>query len=77
MSLETEEISLQEKFTEVIASEDKLKIKDFLNHQNISDVAELMYENEEYETQIVGNLSIHRAVGVFKILDLPGTKAGY
>lgn len=74
MPLETEEISLQEKFTEVIASEDKLKIKDFLNHQNISDVAELMYENEEYETQIIANLSIHRAVGVFKILDLPAQK---
>lgn len=74
MSLETEEISLQEKFKEIIASEDKLKIKDFLNHQNISDVAELMYENEEYETQIIANLSIHRAVGVFKILDLPAQK---
>ena len=74
MPLETEEISLQEKFKEIIASEDKLKIKDFLNHQNISDVAELMYENEEYETQIIANLSIHRAVGVFKILDLPAQK---
>ncbi|MFT3680042.1 MAG: magnesium transporter [Ferruginibacter sp.] len=74
MSLEPEESSLQEKFLEVIASEDKLRIRDFLNHQNISDVAELMYENEDYETQIIGNLSMHRAVGVFKILDLPVQK---
>jgi magnesium transporter len=74
MSLELEEISLQDKFLEVIASEDKLKIKDFLNHQNISDVAGLIDENEEYETQIIANLSMHRAVGVFKILDLPTQK---
>ena len=35
MSLELEETSLQEKFEEVIASEEKLLIKDFLNNQNI------------------------------------------
>lgn len=74
MSLELEEISLQQRFMEVIATEDKLQIKEFLNHQNISDVAELIYENEEYETQIISHLSIHRAVGVFKILELPVQK---
>ncbi len=65
-----EEISLQQQFEEVIASEDKLSIKEFLNNQNISDVADLIYDNEEYESQIVAHLSIHRAAGVFKILDL-------
>ncbi|MEN9571064.1 MAG: hypothetical protein RL172_2295 [Bacteroidota bacterium] len=74
MSLELDEIPLQQKFEEVIASEDKLKIKDFLNHQNISDVAELIYENEDFETQIVGHLSMHRAASVFKILELPTQK---
>ena len=64
-----EEISLQQHFEEVIASDDKLAIKEFLNNQNISDVADLVYDNEEFETQIVAHLSIHRAVGVFKILD--------
>ncbi len=68
------EISLQQQFEEVIASDDKLSIKEFLNSQNISDVAELIYDNEEYESQIVAHLSIHRAAGVFKILDLPVQK---
>jgi magnesium transporter len=74
MSLELEEIPLQQKFLELVSLEDKLAIKEFLNHQNISDVAELIYENEDYETQIIANLSMHRAVGVFKILDLPAQK---
>jgi magnesium transporter len=74
MSLQLEEISLQQKFEEVIASEDKLQIQDFLNHQNISDVADLIYENEDFETQIISHISIHRAASVFKILELPTQK---
>ena len=74
MSLELPEISMQEKFEEVIASENKLRIQEFLNHQNISDVAELMYDNEEYECQIISHLSMHRAASVFKILELPTQK---
>ncbi len=69
MSLETTEIPLQQQFDEVVASEDQLAIKEFLNDQNISDVANLIYENEDYETQIIAHLSIHRAASVFKILD--------
>ncbi len=64
-----DEISLQQQFEEIIASENKLATKDFLNNQNISDVAELIYDNEDYEAQIIAHLSIHRAAGVFKILD--------
>lgn len=74
MSLQLEEISLQQKFEEVIASEDKLQIQDFLNHQNISDVADLIYDNEDFETQIISHISIHRAASVFKILELPSQK---
>ncbi|MEO6547379.1 MAG: magnesium transporter [Ferruginibacter sp.] len=74
MSLQLEDTSIQEQFEEVIASEDKLRIKDFLNNQNISDVANLIYENENYESQIVGHLSLHRAASVFKILELPTQK---
>ena len=70
MSLELEEISLQERFMEVVATEDKLQIMDFLNNQNISDVADLIYDNEDYETQIISHLSMHRAASVFKILEL-------
>ena len=61
MLSELDEISLQQQFEEVIASEDKLAIQEFLNNQNISDVAELVYEIEDYESQIISHLSIHRA----------------
>jgi len=74
MSVEPEFISLQEQFEEVIASEDKLAIQEFLNDQNISDVANLVYENSDYESQIISHLSIHRAASVFKILDLSEQK---
>src|SRR5579863_3018177 len=63
-----------DKFHEVIQSEDVLTIREWLNSQNISDVAELIYEFPDYETQIVGNLSIHRASSTFKILDVPTQK---
>ncbi|MEP7143763.1 MAG: CBS domain-containing protein, partial [Ferruginibacter sp.] len=72
--MELEEITLQQKFEDIIASEDKLLIQDFLNHQNISDVANLIYENENYESQIISHLSLHRAASVFKILELPTQK---
>lgn len=74
MSLDQEEITLQDQFEEIIASNDKLRIQDFLNDQNISDVAQLISDNEEYETQIIATLSLHRAVSTFKILDLPEQK---
>jgi len=72
--METNEISLQQMFEEAIASEDQLAIKDFLNDQNISDVADLIYEFDDYETQIISHLSIHRAASVFKILDVSEQK---
>src|ERR1700742_413511 len=74
MSLEAEPKEPKEEFLEVIQSEDVLHIREFLNNQNISDVAELIYEFPDYETQIIGNLSIHRASSVFKILDVPTQK---
>ncbi|HEX7902814.1 MAG TPA: magnesium transporter [Chitinophagaceae bacterium] len=70
MSLELEQPNLQEQFEAVIQTEDKLQIRDFLNHQNISDVAELVDEYPDYESQIIANMSVHRAASVFKILDL-------
>ena len=63
-----------EKFRNIIQSEDVLHIREFLNNQNISDVAELIYEFPEFESQIIGNLSIHRASSTFKILDVPTQK---
>src|SRR6201995_1324775 len=75
MSLEPEEhMDPKERFQELIESEDLLEIRDFLNNQNISEVAELIYEFPEYESQIIGNMSTHRAASAFKILDTPTQK---
>ena len=70
MSFEMEELPLKEQFEQLIQRGDKLAIAEFLNDQNISDVAELIYEFPDYEAQIVANMAIHRASSVFKILDI-------
>lgn len=67
-------LTINEQFEGLIAEADKLAIADFLNDQNISDVANLVYAYEEYEAQIIASLSIHRAASVFKILDLAEQK---
>ncbi len=72
--MELEPHTLQEQFETVIQTEDKLLIRDFLNHQNISDVAALVDEFPDYESQIIANMSVHRAASVFKILDLSAQK---
>ena len=64
-----EEISVQEKYEEVLATDHESDVIEFLNQQNISDVAELLEENEERETEIFLQLTIHRALGLFKILE--------
>lgn len=70
MSLDLEQHTLQEKFERIINTEEKLQIRDFLDDQNISDVAQLVDEFPDYESQIIANMSMHRAASVFKILDL-------
>jgi len=69
MSEEIEKISVQHQFEELLSVNDETGIKDFLNEQNISDVADLIYENEEYETYIISHLSVHRAAALFRILE--------
>ncbi len=64
-----EDQNLLEKFEQVIATENKLEIREFLDDQNIADVAELINEYPDYEAQIIANQSIHRAASTFKILD--------
>jgi len=71
MPLEPEYI---DQFHEIIQSKDVLKIREYLNSRNISDVAELIYEFPDLESQIIGNLSTHRASSTFKILDVPTQK---
>ncbi len=70
---ETLEI-LIERFREIILKDDLLEVREFLNDQNISDVADLIYEFPEYEGRIIRNMSVHRAASVFKILDLATQK---
>src|SRR5882762_9821554 len=74
MSLDLEKDSPKVQFLATIQSEDVLLIREFLNNQNISDVAELIDEFPDYETQIIGNMSTHRAASTFKILDVPTQK---
>ena len=74
MSLELEHPDLFEQFEQLISKEDKLEIRDFLDDQKISDVADLINEYPEYEAQIIANMAIHRAASVFKILDIAQQK---
>src|SRR5882724_5444368 len=74
MPAELENPDIQERFNEIIASGNTEALHEFLNNQNISDVAELINETPEHEDQIISNLSIHRAVSTFKILDFPTQK---
>jgi magnesium transporter len=74
MSMELEIENIHEKFEQIIATEDKLAIREFLDEQNISDVAELINDYPEYEAQIIAGMSINRAAKVFKIVDLSTQK---
>ncbi|MEP7257791.1 MAG: magnesium transporter [Flavitalea sp.] len=74
MTPETEQANLEEQFLSLLEKEDVLDVREFLNHQNISDVASLIDEFPEYEAKIISNMSIHRASSVFKILDLSTQK---
>ena len=74
MALEQEQITLQEQFETVINSEDKVLIRDFLDDQNISDVAFLIDEFPDHESDIIANMSVHRAASVFKIIEFSAQK---
>lgn len=68
------ENNMQETFEQVIVMDDKLAIREFLDDQNIANVADLIYEYPDYEDKIIANLSIHRAASTFKILDFTTQK---
>ncbi len=70
MSLE----NLQEQLEEILASGDEEQLHEFVDQQNISDMAELIYEMPEYDSKMIAAMSVHRAVGVFKILEFPAQK---
>ena len=66
---------VEEQFLELIKSDSIAGIREFLDDQNISDVAGLIDEFPEYESRIIANMSVHRAAKVFKILDLSAQKS--
>lgn len=63
--------TLQAELEHVLEKGDPDEIRLFLDQQNISDVAELIYTMPEHDASIVMYMSIHRASGVFKILETP------
>jgi magnesium transporter len=62
---------LQQEFEQVLESGDDTALRDLLDDQNISDVADLIYEVPDHEGRIISAMSVHRAAGVFKILEFP------
>lgn len=70
-----QEPKLREIFEQLIADGNLDATTAFLNNQNISDVAELIYEFPKEELNIITQLSIHRASSVFKILDFAEQKS--
>ena len=66
--------SIQEQFELILADENKMRMHEFLNNLNISDVAVLIEEYEEKATEIVASLSVHRAASTFKILEFNAQK---
>ena len=78
MTVEIEDTPLKYQFLEISAIQrSAMHLHEFLDNQNISDVAELIYEFPEHEGEILGNLSIHRAISTFKILDFANPKTYY
>lgn len=75
MAVDNDLETIRDEFLSIIEKDYLLGIREFLNDQNISDVAELIYEFPEYEGKIISNMSIHRASSVFKILDLSNQKS--
>jgi magnesium transporter len=61
-------------FEEIISTSDSNRLCEFLDQQNISDVAELIFDHPEHESLIISCMSVHRAASVFKILDLSNQK---
>ena len=61
---------MQQQVEEIFQSDDRGMIREFLDDQNISDVAELVEEYPEFDTRIISGMSVNRAASVFKILEI-------
>jgi len=65
MEMLTDQIKL------LIADGDPVKLNEYLDNLNISEVESLIDELPEYADTFISTLSINRAVNVFRILDFP------
>jgi magnesium transporter len=65
MSLEL----LKQEFDHVLQSEDPQALHQFLDQQNITEIADLIYEEPDRGSEIISAMSVHRASGVFRILE--------
>ncbi|RYY83197.1 MAG: magnesium transporter [Chitinophagaceae bacterium] len=65
MSLEL----LKQEFEHVLQSDDPQALHQFLDQQNITEIADLVYEEPDRASEIVSAMSVHRAAGVFRILE--------
>ena len=63
------DITIKDQFEELLNTNDTEKLREFLNDQNISDVAELIDEYPDHEAEIISNMNVNRAASTFKILD--------
>ncbi|NDF97469.1 MAG: magnesium transporter [Chitinophagia bacterium] len=75
MSAEQTQAILASRFEELLQSGDTAALREFLDDQNISEVAELVDAFADADTTIVTSMSIHRAASVFKILDISSQKS--
>ena len=66
--------NIRQHFNYLLESGNETAARQFLDHQNISDVADLINEFPEQEAYIITHMSVHRAASVFKILDLTAQK---
>jgi magnesium transporter len=66
--------NIKEHLNYLLESGNETAARQFLDHQNISEVAGLINEYPEQEAYIISHMSIHRAASVFKILDLAAQK---
>jgi len=69
-----EYINLREQFEGIVETNDRQKLCEFLDDQNISDVAELVNDHPDDEAMVISCMSIHQAARVFKILELDSQK---
>jgi len=63
-------MDLQEQFEFFLQEENAKHMPEFLNELNISDVGQLIEDNKVHATDIMAELSIHRAASTFKIIEL-------